>query len=518
MGNKLYANKQVVICTLLVFISMLIFFAIVHPIYPFDGDDVHYMSHFISLPVPYTGLWNPTRMLHEYLHPLTGYLAAFVIYPFSGDYLNSTSLALAIVLAVFISALFVSLYRLFQALTGNKSICAILGVYAIALCFALFRSKSFNNVHLFLSRTYTTYLAYTVPNIVNSIAVCELMRLFVKHKSLSISSSSYLRSSLMLVLLYFCIFSIQFALVILLSFALSFLLIQFFDPTRPKEKLFLRIRHYCYDIAHKHHITIIIIVGTLASMFLETRGQRAAWDSGNTFFGSIFSIEFIKRIYQSAKYLLGTMVYFNPLISLLLAAVAIIAVILWIYNRKKEMNSPIVSIAKICFASGLIYAACNCVLAAIAGPFLNGIAYTLSYSFGLYFYIVLFASLSLLYVLETFKPMRLLFPLLTIGVLLIAIDSKWPYADSFYSNPQGSVTGKTAEKVALMNSYIEQISQADRRGEDAVVLIIPEYPTDNNWPLSYGWSESLPSTLYKHRVTSRVIKVEMVIDANTPVP
>ena len=515
MGKIINGRKQVIIGAALLFLTMLIFYAVVHPIYPFDGDDVQYLSNFSSLPIPYPRLWNPTRMLHQYLHPLTGYFAAYVIYPLSGDYLLSTSIAIAIVMAVLITALYVVLYRLFISLYDNKNVCALLGIFSIALCFALFKSKPLNNVYLFHSRSYTCYLAYTAPNILNTIAVCELMRMFIRRKTLSFSLSS-LRSALMLVLIYFCIFSIQFSLLILLAFAVSFLAYQFFTSAGRKEKFLPRLRQYGNDVFKYHHIAIIIILGTIISMMFETTGGRARWDDGNTFLGSVFSIEFLKRIYESAKYLVTNIRFFNLLILALLILLLVVSVILYAKNRKKETAASTVLAAKLCLFSGACFAIFNSVLTAKVSPFLNRVSFSVDNSFGLYMYVILFFSLAALYIIQKWRLFYLVFPLVTLSVLLIAADSKWPYADSFYSNPNGSIYGMTIPKADAMKSYVMQIVEADARGETSVSLTVPKYSDGGNWPLTLGWADGLSKTLYRHRVTSKIMEITLIFDENMP--
>ena len=183
-------NLLAVICALFIFLTIVVFFTYVKPVVPFDADDWLYVSKTVSYPVPTILRWNPTRIFPEYLEPITGYFAAYVIYPLTGDYLFSMSLAAAIMLASFISALYIALYSLFLALNKDRTICALAGATIIALYFALFKSNDQSNTYMFYGRTYTLAFFYTAPNILNSIAVCVLARRLILYGSLSIAKFS----------------------------------------------------------------------------------------------------------------------------------------------------------------------------------------------------------------------------------------------------------------------------------------------------------------------------------------
>jgi hypothetical protein len=260
---------------------------------------------------------------------------------------------------------------------------------------------------------------------------------------------------------------------------------------------------------------VIVIFGTIISMLLELTGGRANWDSGNTFFGSVFSIEYIRRMYESAKYLLSNILFLNPLIVALLIFIIGISIILWFLNMKKKTAPSMIISVIVCFFSGVCVFVFNIALSAKAGPFLG---VYIDYAYGPYFYIILYISLAILYIIKNSSPAQMIFPLITIFIILTAIDSKWPYTDSFYGYPQGDIYGRTAVKSTLINSYIEQIIDADINDEPSVSLTVPKYSTDNNWPIPLWWADSLSDTLYNHRIITKKIEIILVIDENIPEP
>ena len=77
---------------IIIFIFLIFYFTQISPLQPFDADDWRYIGS-MRLPLPLWGAWNPSRVLAETLMPLGGYIAAFIIYPFTNNYLFSLSFA-----------------------------------------------------------------------------------------------------------------------------------------------------------------------------------------------------------------------------------------------------------------------------------------------------------------------------------------------------------------------------------------------------------------------------------------
>jgi hypothetical protein len=186
MMAKLKRHRLALFLAGLLFLFVYKYFAIVDPLYPLDGDDWRYFGTFASYPLPKLGLWNVTRIFPENLMPTIGYFSAFVIYPLVGDYLASASIALAIMAALFITALFLAFYRLFIVLCDSKRLGLFFAVMMIALCFAIFKDNYANNYHMFFASMYNLYFFYVFPNILNAIIVLELMRQLILNNNLSI--------------------------------------------------------------------------------------------------------------------------------------------------------------------------------------------------------------------------------------------------------------------------------------------------------------------------------------------
>ena len=88
-----------------IFISFVVFFTLVHPIAPYDGDD--WYNIIIERP-PYPSLdyWNPTKVFPECFEPFIALLAAHLIVPLVSDYISGLifampSLFLSLSLSIF---------------------------------------------------------------------------------------------------------------------------------------------------------------------------------------------------------------------------------------------------------------------------------------------------------------------------------------------------------------------------------------------------------------------------------
>ena len=79
-----------------IFLYTFLFFAVLHPLTVFSADDWMYIS-YTRHAFPLLGAWNPAKVLPEIFMSLWGDLAAWVVYPLTGDYLGSMTVVFAAV-------------------------------------------------------------------------------------------------------------------------------------------------------------------------------------------------------------------------------------------------------------------------------------------------------------------------------------------------------------------------------------------------------------------------------------
>jgi len=508
MKDKLVRNIHGAICAGLVLIAVFVFFTSMYPSVPFDADDWYYLSGFpvSPVPIPHPGVWNPTRILPEHLMPIAGYFSAYIVYPLTGDYLHSFAITTALLISLFMTALYISLYRLFKALSKDKKACALTGLLTIALCFALFRSKPSNNLHLFIAHSLNLHYFYTLPNILNSIVVCILFRLYLTGK-LSFGSIRG-NAPLLIILLYFSILSMLFSAITLLAFAVSVLMYNLRDSLiHRNEKFALRLRGFLKDSVKHNNIAVVSVLGMLLAIVAESVGGRANWDSGITYSESIFSAGFLSRVISASGSLLGLF----PTMSLFVLAVAAVIICLSAgachLCRKRDKLSLFSKVISVTLVS-VVFSFLFVILVSAKG----GIQYAggIRGTYSVFFFLVLLISLACLYIHTKIPLARMFYPLLSVIVILVAVNTRWPYAFPY---------GRTYTQAALTKSFIEATVEADRNNEPVVELRVPVYSTEGNWPIPISsWGDIFSNTLNRHNITSKKIEVVLIPDMSLPAP
>ena len=113
MVNSIIDKHKDVIVNVFLFIFIAVFFTQISPLFLSDGDD-WYFSGSIRLPWPMWGVFNPSKVFPEILEPLGGYIAAFMVYPLTGDYVASIAHTQSIIISAFIFVFFWISYKYFN--------------------------------------------------------------------------------------------------------------------------------------------------------------------------------------------------------------------------------------------------------------------------------------------------------------------------------------------------------------------------------------------------------------------
>ena len=210
------AVERTVFC-LTVFFSMLVFFAVLHPIPIMDEDDVLYTV--LSRPaIPIPGYWNPSRMMPEVLMPLCGNLAALCARLGFGSFIDCQVFLLAAMLSGFITAYVYAFRRLLELRFHTESFTAVcLSGLFLLLHFLIFRTDYSRNLYMFYSYDACCVFYYTMP----ALLCCTLVLHFMASQDgqAILTEGSLLRKSLLVLALYFALFSNLFGSVILAVYA-----------------------------------------------------------------------------------------------------------------------------------------------------------------------------------------------------------------------------------------------------------------------------------------------------------
>ncbi|MDR0221358.1 MAG: hypothetical protein LBI54_08160 [Lachnospiraceae bacterium] len=435
--------------------------------------------------------------------PLTGYFSAFLIYPLVGDYLTAASISLALVTAAFISLFFVVLYIFFYTVSKSKSIGIMAAMMVIALCFALFKGRSepldnvptlfaASNVHMFYAKAYNLYFFYVFPNILNSIMVLALLRLRLRTQKLSLLPAAQTpyemaKAGCLLAGIYFCIFSMLFSAGILLAFAAAVIVCRFVSAGKKNRQ---PIKEFAKECIRDYNILLVIILGTIIAMILELQSGRSnAAHHENTYFGSLFDTEFLRRIGEAAVRFAALFGSMNKLVVLLLFVIIVAAGILYAVKANSRKNQAIGLLKESLAAMALLFLF-YIIVAAKAGPKYLGEIWS---SYGVFFFLLLAVGLVCVYVLQELKQAGLFFPLILTIIILLVPNQMWPYYSVSRSQQSDPVR-------AIIASFVE----ADSQGITEIELYLPERQLEK-W--QYDWQASL---LYAHRVTANRIIINDV--------
>ena len=493
VNSILKDNKWLIISVCGLAVLIYVFFTVAHPIFPYDADDWAFLGIFRS-PLPDMDRWNPSRILPEVSIPLAGHFAAYFVYPLHGDYLSSISIAIAIILCIFTVILFLSFYRLFLVLSGERSSSILSAFFVLGLYFVLFKTQPTGNQFFLGAHNKNTYFYYVIPNVLNSILVCTLMRYSVLGVRISMNGLGKGTFIGLAIALYFAIFSMLFSILALAVYCFYEIILNI-------------IRREKFD---KILPLVIIVAVILTYAGLEASGERALSGTGGTTNYSVFSLEFLEQALEGFLVFAEFLEEINFLVLFIALGGILAAFALLIINRKKDMKSPMVRIGLICL---LCFVSLLPALLAISGRTAAWYMSLVQPTYCFFFYFMLFAGLCMLYITTKIKSSALFLTFFLVIFFLEAANSNKPFTSlSNYDQFYFGHTLNTPKKIELVNGWIEEIKAADRAGVESVTLRVPESDTPI-WPLHYEWTgESICDTLRAHNIITRRFDVILMPD------
>ena len=169
-------KRLLLLLNLTLFVFILIYFTQISPLVPFDGDDWRYIGG-IRLPFPMWGVWNPTKVLPETLMAVGGYIAAFVILLFSGDYINSLVFTEATIFSLFIMAFLLTYYKLLtNRFRYGRNISLASELTFFVSFFLLFKHLNYPSYSGFWTVDLTCVFNYLIPNLLTASMVMYMER------------------------------------------------------------------------------------------------------------------------------------------------------------------------------------------------------------------------------------------------------------------------------------------------------------------------------------------------------
>ncbi len=472
-------NRYTVLSAIGVFLFICVFFSYIHPLAIFDQDDWHYLANY-HRPFPLWGSWNPGRVMPEIIMPIAGYIAAYFVTPFNGDYVNAVTLTSSIIMG----AAVLGYYLVFNKLIGHifrfkPVMTVLLSLFFLLAHFGLLRSQDTGNVYLLFGLDLTCYFFYVLPFLLNAGLVMFFMA--VKDFPAYYGALSNSKKGLFIVLLYLAIFSNLFDSVILASFCM----IQLCEGLYHKQK------------PYKFHLVILVL--WILSMIFEVNGHNAAHMSKGPG-------HFQLPIGDTFAYFLGLARQIDW--SYIALAIVCLTAAIILYRRTKlptAIDRRYKQLMVYCVGALIGTMIFLVLLCAAAQPDYAGRIQSMA---GVFFYGVLMLALCGAYILykTSFGKTTLPFLLLLFFIMGTNGFSVFNESNTFNKPPQ--------ECMAVSRNLIQQARIAEASGQKEMTLRVPKGDDASNWPYpTQYFGNHFAHTLYSHNLVGHALKIKVQIDS-----
>ncbi len=460
-----------------VFAIMLVFFTRVHPLLLFDSDDWLYASNARSA-YPLWGNWNPTRVLPENLMSVSSGLGVILLMPLTGDYFSAISLTTAFLVSLAIAVYVYMFYRLLRRRYGVETgPSAVTAVLFLLSHFLIFRNNSYANDYLFHSMNLTNYYFYMIPSL---LVFSLIMGLSIRDVTALPWDGKYpVRKGFLILLIYLLLLSNLYQ-----SGALAiwlFCAVVRDGIVHRGESGFLK----------RNAVKLCGLLLWAVVLIFEAHGGRAASLAS----GEPLAERVLASLSSALQKLAGVNLFF-----LIFCALCLTGFFLTAFRRKEEGRGNFffhLIVGVLCL--GYIVLLC-----AWTGP-ANAAAADIQFNFLFFFLLLAFTGLGT--AVAQYPRIAGALPLI-LCLLLFETNTRWrTFVESnSYHNIHPSVIRRIDADI------LEQITAADRAGETAVTVRVPQFDTGNNWPLPLYVGERMSMTLYKHGVTVKQMEITIQPD------
>ena len=466
---------------LAVFAFVFVFFAQVYPLVLYDGDDWATASYQRSA-LPSWQDWNPSRVFPEIFMPLCTSLAAYVVYPLTGDYIGATSLVFAVTAAVFITA-YVCLLRRFvvRRFSLDTPASVLIAALFLALHFLCFRSLEYGNEHLFHSINVCTFFYYTLSALLNACLVLlwEAGGCFERLAD----PGHPVRDGLLILAVYMSVFSNLFGSQILAIYAGVRIVMDVCAQMRKTKKLSKAV---CGMFARHAWEWAVLLVWLIALVF-EVNGGRAGSLTADASF--VYNLKKVYWKLPSVRWKFN-----NLFLTIAVMVPAAAAAVLLIAKGSTEEDRAFAQSAVrhvLCLALSSVYLVLLC---AMTKPSYIQSAQVL---LGAVFYLLLLLGASAAFLIRKYPRMLAVLPL---ALVLIVFETDTRDKTFVDSNLSG-IPARTAK--AVSDALIAQIVELEKSGkteEEELRLYVPVGDSNDNWPHPTYMLYNFTRTLREHGI------------------
>jgi hypothetical protein len=217
------------------------------------------------------------------------------------------------------------------------------------------------------------------------------------------------------------------------------------------------------------------------------------------------------RLDMTLSYFQNLMNQVNALFVIFVGAVIFGALVVLSIRLKEDQHSKIIRCAGICAFSGITLVPAFIIVSLKAGPNYPGDTQTM---YGMFFYLFLVAAMAIIYIIQRYKALILVLPLIFAMFAAETMNAGYHFDDQYdYSWYVGQLS--TKKKIEFNNMWIGEIITADQSGMYDVTLHVPKYEFLDQLPHprnEYGpsyYSTSLATVLRLHNLVSKPMNINL---------
>lgn len=461
-----------------VFVCLMVFFVVLHPMTLISGDDWIGISSYRGILPKWHG-FNPSKVLPETLFPASGVLASIVSKMTGVGYLKSVSLIAALFVSITATAFLYQLYTLLlRTYKASSYAASAITLFVLMALFFMFKTLPFDkSTYLLWEINITCYYHYVIPALLNSTVVMHLM---CRNKTKPVGTCQNVEfcNAILFIAIYFAIFSNVFASIILAVYCGLQLLSNFIEAQfNIKETL------------KKNSLYISILLMWLLSLFFEANGQRAA---------SIGQHQL--EIAKSFEVLLRLLRQIDTFYAIGLAVAIVSGIFLSIRKSNSAPKKDIITAV----ASSVIVGLGLVLISSKASP---AYAERPVAMFGIFFYLLLAFSIAMSIILVHIKAITFVIPV----VFVVLLAKAFAYNSSLMNPHNLNLDYETSENIG--NYIIAQAVAADRKGVEKAVIHVPVGDSNDNWPWPMYMGDSISKTLRLNGIIKNNISISVLPDA-----
>ena len=463
--NNIKLNRNKIIAMSLIFLSLVIFYLKVNPMYIFDTDDWLNIIPSRTILPQWKG-WNPGKATPEVILPVMTILSKFLVYPFTKNIIDATAIVYGIFVAILVSVLFYQLLKIYDI--DNKDSCLYV-ILLFVFLLELFDRGDSKITSVFASVNVTCVFNFLVPNVMNMILVCKLIQ--IDEGIVDIDNTQYTKIGVYLLYIYLCMFSNLYSNVLPVIYA-SMTLIQYVINKKKNKKLFL--------------INGIIILLWVVCAFYEYNGGRATQIGDDSWLVHILDcVITIWNVFKSIK----------PIVRNMMLTTIVIAVVLK-SDRKKLLKLGICQVLTVFY---------YVLLEAKAGSHMSEGSTRLS----LVFYVVMMFVISLKIIYQN-SPLNKLLMVVCPFLICLLLSNFFLTIFNIRSMNFNNLDPQIAYNIS--NDMIEQYEIAAENGENMVEIHIPDFYSDDNWPIAIYGADRFSKAMFYYGDGGNYIEVSFAVD------